>query len=84
MTNDGSVADKSRPFRGNNPGFVVVPLLFQKRLFFIMTDMYEDPVSFDGKLKPYPHAERPAVRTHEKSKSNPSLRRLSARPKHHP
>lgn len=26
-----------------------------------MTDMYEDPVTFEGKLKPYPHAERPEV-----------------------
>ena len=26
-----------------------------------MTDMYNDPPKFEGKLTPYPHAERPEV-----------------------
>lgn len=26
-----------------------------------MTDMYDDPPVFEGKLEPFPHAERPSV-----------------------
>lgn len=44
---------------------LAIPLFTHFTLLFdyleTMTDMYDEPPVFDGKLKPYPHAERPEV-----------------------
>lgn len=35
-----------------------------------MTDIYDDPPEFEGKLKPYPHAEKPEVSADDHSSFN--------------